>query len=171
MFNSNCGERIPEGSSFSSACGTGPTAGSAPVRSARRIHCPSCGSTKLQITASSSSSVGTGVGRSYGRYRIGTARTDTTVRHSWFCKECGKHFRDPDELRKEAAKEKRNSKILLITLIVFAVFTILCLTSEAALMGVLFLPLTLWFLLLFVITKKRAVDKGNEFVYLNTNCF
>ena len=104
------------------------------------FHCPSCGGRNLQaITETTSTATTTGGGYSGGKGCLGfllfgpfgllcgncgnssyTTVTNKTKTY-WTCPNCGRKFRDPDELKKEAEDKHKELRAMMILGIVTSV--------------------------------------------------
>jgi len=137
MFCGKCGFKIDDGAAFCKSCGTkinGTSVANSGVQSStvitpKGLHCPQCGSKRLQAIVESNTS-GQGGGYSGGQGCLGfllfgplgllcgscggNKNVTTTNKTFWVCQECGNKFRDKQEM----AVELKRSVISLISLAV-----------------------------------------------------
>ncbi len=98
-----------------------------PVAGGRlKMHCPRCGSTNLTVQSNnrivSSATAAQGFGK---RSAVGVTSYNSETESFWFCQDCGKKFRDLDELLGLVAKSNKMTKICRIFLVVLLVFAAL----------------------------------------------
>ncbi len=156
QFCSKCGHRVQDNAHHCPKCGT--SVKSAPIREAKRLHCPSCGGYDLTPHVEST--------------RGGFGTTQAHASRSWICQTCGNMFRHPDDVIKEA---KRLTLGLMYSIVVIlgsmAVFAFIL----SALTGDSFIPSLIGIvafsaLLIFLIKKleQHQIKKAEE---LRKACF
>lgn len=96
----------------------------------RKMHCPRCGSTHLTVQSNnrvvSSATAAHGFGK---RSAVGVTSYNTENETFWFCMDCGKRFRDLDELQAlvpVCLKKARVGRILMIVSAAYTAFMLLC---------------------------------------------
>ena len=95
----------------------------------RKMHCPRCGSTHLTVQSNnrvvSSATAAHGFGK---RSAVGVTSYNTENETFWFCMDCGKRFRDLDELQAlvpVCLKKARVGRILMIVSAAYTAFMLL----------------------------------------------
>ena len=96
----------------------------------RKMHCHRCGSTHLTVQSNnrvvSSATAAHGFGK---RSAVGVTSYNTENETFWFCMDCGKRFRDLDELQAlvpVCLKKARVGRILMIVFAAYTAFMLLC---------------------------------------------
>ena len=96
----------------------------------RKMHCPRCGGTHLTVQSNnrvvSSATAAHGFGK---RSAVGVTSYNTENETFWFCMDCGKRFRDLDELQAlvpVCLKKARVGRILMIVFAAYTAFMLLC---------------------------------------------
>ena len=96
----------------------------------RKMHCPRCGSTHLTVQSNnrvvSSATAAHGFGK---RSAVGVTFYNTENETFWVCMDCGKRFRDLDELQAlvpVCLKKARVGRILMIVFAAYTAFMLLC---------------------------------------------
>lgn len=96
----------------------------------RKMHCPRCGSTHLTVQSNnrvvSSATAAHGFGKCSA---VGVTSYNTENETFWFCMDCGKRFRDLDELQAlvpVCLKKARVGRILMIVFAAYTAFMLLC---------------------------------------------
>ncbi len=117
-----------------------PVMGAAPKQNfaVRKMHCPNCKSSNIQI--STESSVNGAVTAHHGGFS--TSSVSNTHRNFWFCSDCGTKFRNIQNLEEEIARSKNTHIIFFvfaaISLALFILF--LSMISENSFGGFIFGP-------------------------------
>ena len=95
----------------------------------RKMHCPRCGSTHVTVQSNnrvvSSATAAHGFGK---RSAVGVTSYNTENETFWFCMDCGKRFRDLDELQAlvpVCLKKARVGRILMIVSAAYTAFMLL----------------------------------------------
>ena len=113
----------------------------------RKMHCPRCGSTHLTVQSNnrvvSSATAAHGFGK---RSAVGVTSYNTENETFWFCMDCGKRFRDLDELQALVPVYLKKARVGRILMIVFAAYTAFMLLCSPYVPG----PLTAFCLILLL---------------------
>ena len=186
MFCPNCGKEITDGSAFCPGCGkataaapAAPVTAAAPAASAtpvgKKLHCPNCKSSNIQISTESSV---TGAVTANGRH---FSSTHVTNEHQnfWFCSDCGTKFRNIQNLEAEIQKKKSYPVVYGVFTLIFLVLTIvLLIQAVSSFFGFLFYSSTFLFAILTIVFfcqifswKKKLAALRAELEYLQVNCF
>lgn len=175
----NCGTEVPEGTHFCSGCGhellpaattaTAPRSRSAGIN---RLHCPNCHSTALSPIVETEISGGTSVNHSFSRKNsVSSFDFKNTHRNYWMCSDCGKKFRNLQDLEEELAHLQKITKNGVIGTIVLAALGILWGITLGWLMFILFVPIFLILIVAIFINKNKIQKMESERIYLKRNCF
>lgn len=135
----------------------------------RKMCCTRCKGTHLSIIADGSDST---TGGSYlGRSNAFIASTNSRVRHSWICADCGNRFRMPDELLQEAKKNKSSAIAILIVALMFSILGLFMLFSELAILSIVMLiPAALGWAL-YAYFKSSATKAQTQYDEITANCW
>ena len=113
----------------------------------RKMHCPRCGSTHLTVQSNnrvvSSATAAHGFGK---RSAVGVTSYNTENETFWFCMDCGKRFRDLDELQALVPVYLKKARVGRILMIVSVAYTAFMLLGSLYAPG----PLTTFSLILFL---------------------
>lgn len=113
----------------------------------RKMHCPRCASTHLTVQSNnrvvSSATAAHGFGK---RSAVGVTSYNTENETFWFCMDCGKRFRDLDELQALVPVYLKKARVGRILMIVSAAYTAFMLLGSLYAPG----PLTTFSLILFL---------------------
>lgn len=113
----------------------------------RKMHCPRCASTHLTVQSNnrvvSSATAAHGFGK---RSAVGVTSYNTENETFWFCMDCGKRFRDLDELQALVPVYLKKARVGRILMIVFAAYTAFMLLCSPYVPG----PLTAFCLILLL---------------------
>ena len=142
---------------------------------ANRLHCPYCKDDTLiaAMETDSSNSIHNVVG---GPMATSTGFTKYHNRHYWMCRDCGKKFRNIEDLKGEIKKYQKTEKVWKIFSIILLPLIFFLLTKLDTLM--ITLPFLIIFLLVFLVVflewnscKKRIKIFSEELVWLEEKCF
>lgn len=132
----------------------------------RKMHCPRCGSTHLTVQSNnrvvSSATAAHGFGK---RSAVGVTSYNTENETFWFCMDCGKRFRDLDELQAlvpVCLKKARMGSILMIIFAVFAAYSIFAYQYVPSLLVTPMLVMSLVFMALMYYGKRSWQRKARE---------
>lgn len=175
----NCGTEIPEGTRFCSGCGhellpAATTAAAPRPRSAgsKRLHCPYCQSTALSPVVETEISGGTAVNHSFSRKNSASSFSfRNTHRNYWMCSDCGKKFRNLQNLEEELVQLKKITRNGVIGTIGLAVLGILWGISLGWLLFLIEIPILLIAIVAIFINKNKIQKMESERIYLKRNCF
>jgi len=142
----------------------------------RKLHCPQCGSDRINITTESSVSGGVTTHSGYGS----VTRFDNDHRNYWICNDCGAKFRNIQNLEEEIKKVKKSSVTCIIWSIITFIFSCvlvgmivakpwLALVVGAITFGTV-LTAIVFFVFIFVY-RGRVKKMEQEKAYLLENCF
>ena len=113
----------------------------------RKMHCPRCESTHLTVQSNnrvvSSATAAHGFGK---RSAVGVTSYNTENETFWFCMDCGKRFRDLDELQALVPVCLKKARVGRILMLVSAAYTAFMLLGSLYAPG----PLTTFSLILFL---------------------
>lgn len=135
----------------------------------KKMCCTRCKGTHLSIIADGSDST---TGGSYlGRSNAFIASTNSRVRHSWICADCGNRFRMPDELLQEIKKNKTYAILSLVTIVLFSIIGVPLLFTEVAALSLFFLLPAAIALALFFYYKSSATKAQTQYDEITANCW
>lgn len=135
----------------------------------RKMCCTRCKGTHLSIIADGSDST---TGGSYlGRSNAFIASTNSRVRHSWICADCGNRFRMPDELLQEAKKNKSSAIGMLIVALVSSILGLFMLFSELAILSIVMLIPAALTWALYAYFKSSATKAQTQYDEITANCW
>lgn len=135
----------------------------------KKMCCTRCKGTHLSIIADGSDST---TGGSYlGRSNAFIASTNSRVRHSWICADCGNRFRMPDELLQEAKKNKSSAIGILIVALMFSILGLLMLFSELAILSIVMLIPAALAWALYAYFKSSATKAQTQYDEITANCW
>ena len=177
-FCPDCGTDLAEGVRFCSGCGRELQSSNAPVRRSRpanskQLHCPECGSTSISPVVETEITGGTSLNHSFSkRNSISAKEFKNTHRNYWMCSNCGRKFRNIQNLEDEISNNQKLLKRGILGLILCVALALFYLFFTG------FNIFTVFWVFVIVLTivavnvlKSRTNKLCEERAYLKKNCF
>lgn len=173
----NCGQALADGARFCPNCGQdqqSPGPADTPVRTSngKRLHCPECRSTAISPVVETEINGGTSLNHSFSRKNsVSTMRFNSTHRNYWMCSNCGRKFRNLQNLEEELASQEKLAKNGIIGMIIVALLGIFEWIAIGFGISLLAWLVEIICIVCYFILKSRINKLREERIYLKRNCF